>query len=288
MGNIKTALIDGDILLFRCGKACEHKEYIVYAKGLEDEGPMVDYPYKADVKTWMAEHGYTDDDVTIDIRTIVEPKHFAFHLVKQTLKKILDRTGASTYRIFLTHGVTYRKLLVPDYKAQRKDEDRPFWEQEIRDYLVERWGAKVVDWYEADDAMAIMQMNNRNTCICTIDKDLKMVPGLHYNWVDDVDMEKPAPIVRIGEPEATRFFYKQMIIGDRTDNVMGIPQKGPAAADALLDGVNNPTEMYRLVREEYIKYFKEEADAMIARNATALWMLRDRDAYWMPPEVSND
>ena len=44
-----------------------------------------------------------------------------------------------------------------------------------------RYGAQVIDGMEADDALALAQTDK--TAIATIDKDLLMVVGRHYNYV---------------------------------------------------------------------------------------------------------
>src|SRR5690606_41714779 len=67
---------------------------------------------------------------------------------------------------------------------------KPYWYDEIRDYLIRRWGAEVVDGQEADDAIGIAAWNSYKECpeysiIASIDKDLRMIPGYHYNWVKD-------------------------------------------------------------------------------------------------------
>jgi hypothetical protein len=272
---------------------------------MEDEGPVKEFKYKRDLKKWMEKKDLEDDDITLDMRRIVEPKHFALHIVKQTLQKIKDRTGAKNLKIFLTRSPGYRKMLVPEYKANRKDARRPFWEEEIREYLITKHGAVEVDWIEADDAMGIAQYEQlemqafqdygihdpdyATSVICTSDKDLNMIPGWHYDWTKDyteeVDGEvPPPPLVWMDELEGMRFFYKQLIIGDTADNVKGIPRKGPAYANKLLDICETVEEMYEAVRGAYQGHFGEEADKQLLLNATALWILREEHGYWSAEE----
>ena len=54
----------------------------------------------------------------------------------------------------------------------------------------------------------------------TIDKDLKTVPGWHYNPDKDIEVRY------INETEADCFFAQQIITGDSTDGIPGLPGKG--------------------------------------------------------------
>ena len=53
----------------------------------------------------------------------------------------------------------------------------------MNEYLVKEYKAEVCDGQEADDALGINQTDQ--TIICTIDKDLLMIPGQHYNFVKE-------------------------------------------------------------------------------------------------------
>jgi hypothetical protein len=66
---------------------------------------------------------------------------------------------------------------------------------------------------EADDLLGINQ--TKDTIICTIDKDLRQVPGQHYNFVKD-------EIFTVNLQEGLLWFYTQMLTGDASDNISGI------------------------------------------------------------------
>ena len=197
-------LIDGDIVRTRCAAAAQHKEYILYAKGLEDEGPIFEAPYVKDYKEWMASEGLSTDEVTIEVKQHVEPVHYAYHLVNQVIEKMLDTFNTKDFDIYLSTTPAYRKMFVPEYKAHRKDMERPFWEEEVHKFLENQWGAITVDWIEADDQLGIEQMRdpNEDTCICTADKDLWMIPGKHFDFTkEDSEIEETT------EEMGLYFFY---------------------------------------------------------------------------------
>ena len=194
------ALIDGDIVCYRCAAASEN-----------------------------------------------EPKEVAVLRAADLMNRILHETGAESYHVYLTGGDNYRYKYNPEYKANRKDVPKPQYLQDLREYLVIDWKASVEDGQEADDAMGIEQMASKDTVICTIDKDLLMIPGEHYNFVTGVKREQH-PV------DAIKHFYWQLIMGDRTDNLFGfdgkarqtVPKKLEATMEQLAS-YGNELDMFELV-----------------------------------------
>jgi DNA polymerase-1 len=85
---------------------------------------------------------------------------------------------------------------------------------------------------EADDFMGIAASSPSRGCIAvTIDKDLRSVPGWHWN------PDKEAEPVLVSEEEADRNFHLQWLTGDTTDNIPGIWKMGPAKASKIIDSV---------------------------------------------------
>ena len=182
-------LIDGDPIVYRIGFACQKK----------------------DKETGL---------VTAD------PESHTLRSCKVFLTQLINKTEADIYKIYLTGKGNFRYKVREDYKANRKGTDKPVHYQLVRDYLVSNFAAQVVDGMEADDALALEQTSD--TVIATIDKDLLMVEGKHYNYGkgtwDTVSAE-----------EGEYFFYKQMLTGDKVDNIIGIRGIGEKKASKLLD-----------------------------------------------------
>jgi 5'-3' exonuclease, N-terminal resolvase-like domain len=193
------------------------------------------------------------------------------------MQRIIAETGASDFKAFLTGSDNFRNTINPEYKANRKDMRRPQWLQHAREHLVTRWGASVEDGQEADDAMGICQYNNPNTVIASIDKDLLMIPGKHYNFVKEEHKE-------MNELEAIRHFYWQLIMGDKTDNIMGfdglarqtVPKKLEWAMAELTDCQNEAT-MFELVRGMY------NDDERMLVSGRCLWIRRQEGQIWQFP-----
>ncbi len=108
------ALIDGDIVAYRCSAACEN-----------------------------------------------EPVEIALIRTYDMMQNILDETGASSYKCFLSGDNNFRYTINPKYKQNRKDKVDPIHRQACKDFLVSDWNAIVVDGYEADDALSMEQTRLR-------------------------------------------------------------------------------------------------------------------------------
>lgn len=192
------------------------------------------------------------------------------------MEQILAETGASEYLLFLSGGENFRKTLYPLYKANREGKPRPPALEPCREYLVLEWSARVTDGIEADDALGIAQ--TEETTICSIDKDLLQVPGRHYNFVKK-EMYEISPI------EALRIFYKQLLLGDRSDNVPGydgMPRQEPTKIIKgwykEIDACNYESTMYPIVREAY-----QGDEERIRLIGNLLYVQRKENDKWMLP-----
>ena len=111
---------------------------------------------------------------------------------------------------------------------------------------------------EADDIMGVLATGTKvvNPVIVTIDKDLRQVPGWHFN-PDKEDFP-----VHVSERAADEFFLLQWLTGDATDGFGGIKGVGPAKAAKLLAAAD-PLDLHGAVLEAYAEkgYTEEEAIA---------------------------
>jgi 5'-3' exonuclease len=106
--------------------------------------------------------------------------------------------------------------------------------------------------------------------MATVDKDFDQVPGWHFNFIKKLHYH-------ISEADATRFFYKQLLTGDATDNIFGLDRVGPKTAEKMLKDCTNEEEMYAVCAEAYDDYPR------LLENARLLWLRRKRKQMWEPP-----
>jgi hypothetical protein len=262
-------LIDGDTPLYRAAAAAQHNTYYIYPKGEEEHGYCASFRYKKDANAWMGEY---KDQYTIETELEVEPEYAAIHNIRSIMSAILSTEGIGDHEIFLGGDGNYRYSINPEYKAGRRE--KPHHYNAVKRCLVEEFGAQIVEGMEADDAVSIEQYRSEEeTCIVTVDKDLDMVPGWHYNWVKQ-DM------YFITEDEADVNFYIQLLTGDRTDNIHGLHGVGPVTAKKYLEAANTPYERYQVVVGKYDDAGRDDLEAV----ARQIWMSKNEPNDWSPPE----
>ena len=192
----------------------------------------------------------------------------------QMIQDILADTGATSYSVFLTGTGNFRREIAPSYKANRPDSRPAHW-QAVREFLVTQHKAQICNGYEADDEMGVQQDKlGGTTVICSIDKDLLQIPGRHYNFVKKVFQE-------VTPDEGLKFLYLQSLIGDRSDNIVGVPGIGPVkAAQALAELL--PEEWYDKCRAMY------NDDERYHLNMQLLYIWQKPNDKWLPPTTTTD
>lgn len=175
--------------------------------------------------------------------------------------------------VFLTGKGNFRYDIYPEYKAHRKDTPKPEHLSPVRDYIVKEWNAVVSKGQEADDLIAIRATELDYKCIIvSVDKDFKQVPCRLYNptkgeWTD------------LTKHEAMTFFYSQILMGDRADNIIGLQGIGPVKANRALVDCTTEQELYDKVLSMY------EGDVgRVTLNGQLLWLRRKEGEVWLPPD----
>jgi DNA polymerase-1 len=192
----RTLLIDGDIVLYKF--ACTHYEVIEWDEGIESEVE------KFDEAVWKME-GF--------------------------IKSLLKHTGCIRYRLCFTGDFNFRYLVMDSYKHNRADMEKPELHAPLKEYLMERHKYYEWKWLEADDVMGILSTGVPGKyIIATIDKDLKQIPGMHYNWNHPDD-----GVVNVSPLDADKLFYQQILTGDPTDGYKGCPGVGKVKAQKIVN-----------------------------------------------------
>ena len=198
-----------------------------------------------------------------------EEQWVALARADQMIQDILADTGSDSYSVYLTGTDNFRREIAPSYKANRPDERPAHW-QAVREFLVTHHKAEICNGHEADDQLGIQQDKERGTTvICSIDKDLLQIPGRHYNFVKKTFQE-------VGIDEGLEHLYLQSLIGDRSDNIIGVAGIGPVKAAQALDGLL-PEEWYNKCRELY------NDDERFHLNMKLLYIWQKPNDIWQPP-----
>lgn len=214
---------------------------------------------------------------------------FIYQRIEDRITRIKEAT--SCYNILLVFsGVgnfRFEQATLEPYKGKREGLEKPHHWITVNDYLKENYPYIIIDGREADDYLAERQRLQKNTIICTRDKDLLVTPGWHYRWACGENQPEVAPHY-VDTITAWRNFFYQMLIGDSTDNIIGCGERrpvirggkevmwrhgvGPKAARELLDTCYDIKGMYHIVRMEYVKLFPEKWECNMLENARLLFV----------------
>lgn len=204
-----------------------------------------------------------------------EPLEYALATVRSSLHNIYDRFPDRTDapRIFLSGEGNFREKIatIQTYKGNRDPAAKPKYYDDIRKYMIDHHDAETVDGMEAEDAASIAHYarKKRDTVLVGQDKDLLCVPGWHYNPVK-------GDLFYVSLPEANTYFWKQVLTGDRIDNILGIPGCGPKTADRLINPVAGDWNgMYEVVQDMYAReYGPSTGPEYMRETAKLIWILR--------------
>ena len=272
-------LIDGDILAYAGASVNEYRSWVA-----------------TDIHTGARHHFKSKrecDDFIKKAAAGVYTQEILQYLESMDVGNYLDRklydameaTGQHMYQIYLTHSdreLNFRHK-TESYKANRKDKVKPLMLDVARMYLRTEHEAEVVSGYEADDKLGIMQ--DDETIICSIDKDMWMIPGNHYDLrkkvlfnVSDPGELWPTKDGLIGT--GFKWFCAQMLMGDSADNIKGIPNIGPKKTMEILDKHTSNDTLWCAVVKHYVEHLKDEAGKLLDINAQLLWIWRkENDSY---------
>lgn len=283
--------IDGDEFIYKAAFSAQHKEHWIRMHNGDTRGP---FSTKKLAVEWL---GDGDAD---ELYIVVVPKteSQASDGLKRIIGSAIRDVRPTDHRLYLTGKDNFRyevATLLP-YKGNRKDADKPFHFDFLKDLIINQYNAITVDGIEADDAMSITSWQHQikdtswEVTIATQDKDLKMVPGFHYN-------PTTRKRLHLDPYEARLYFYKQLLTGDGTDNIPGISGMGPATANKVLDPIKDESSrvLYEAVLAQYTKAENNPKvrakmpEGVWGRDRVVevgrlLWMLQERDQMWVPEE----
>lgn len=183
------------------------------------------------------------------------------------LENILRKTRTNKYVAFLSCTNNFRNdiAFTKSYKGNRKT-SKPKLFYELKDFVINSLGFNIVKNYEADDLVCYYknELKNEYDCIiCSPDKDvLKQCEGTHFNYQYKVIKNKLYKGLKVitTKKEADYFLAEQMLTGDSTDNILGIPKIGKKKADKILLNCKDD-DFLSVVYKEYIKYYKDFLEA---------------------------
>ena len=245
----KRALIDGDVVLYEVTASCE--------------------------QAW----DWGDDMWTLhsDFREARQK----FDCWVADLANVLDVEDTV---IALSDRENWRKEVLPTYKANRKGKRKPLTYPALRKYVESTYKTVCMPKLEADDVLGIYATDpdvSSEDIVVTIDKDLRTVPGLHYN-----PNHTEEGVTEVTLKQADFNHLMQAIAGDPVDGYSGCPGIGPVRASRML----KEEATWSKVVEAYASKNLSADDALLQARVARILRHGEYDLvtktvnYWTPDE----
>lgn len=203
-------------------------------------------------------------------------EHFTRQL--EEIKVALEPTAIVMALSDSDNSGRWRRSVMPTYKNNRKKTRRPVVYGPLRAWVHETFNTYERPTLEGDDVLGILATHPSliagEKIIVSIDKDMRTIPGLLYNYGRD------EAVVSISEEEADYNHLMQTLTGDSTDGYPGCPGIGPKRAAQVLDSAADP---WVAVVRAYEKAGLNEEVAL--QNARVARILRASDYNFKTKEV---
>lgn len=179
---------------------------------------------------------------------------------------------------------------VKPYQGQRDSGRKPKNWEALRQWLEvgdlpQGWTRAIWRDREADDGVAAAARfavgSNRLPAIFTRDKDFRMIPGLHVDFLtfDLIDVGETCWAKIVDEKlYGRKWFWHQLLAGDSADNIPGIPGVGEVAATKLLAQAHDTTSAFDACMDAYGSKYGDAAHDRILEQAALLWLRTDNAA----------
>ena len=247
----------------------------------------------ADSLIWAVAYKFSEEKLSPEDFWMVENR------CTLELKDILMKSGCHEFVGLMgsSEPVFRHKLaLTAPYKGTRKE--KPEWYVQlspvIKKFLESKYGFQTVVGIEVDDAMSMIANthklesllspservdielgSNTELILASKDKDMLQIEGKHYNYSTDTWL-------LVTEEQSEKNIWEQVLKGDSSDSVQGIPGIGAKKAETMLG--EHPVERYPFIAlAAYIKYFGIRVGALkFAEACNLLIMLAEGEVAIVP------
>jgi DNA polymerase-1 len=172
----------------------------------------------------------------------------------------------------------FRHDIYPEYKFNRTHGTPPSTLPLVKTILrngIDGYKVWAMPGLEADDILGIIaslpdKPEYGERIVVTTDKDLKQIPGKHYN----PDKSKQG-VTTVTEAQGDYFFYTQILTGDPTDGYPGCRGIGPVKAEKILLTALKDNMVWPAIVAAYERAGLDEYEAL--RQARVARILRHTD-----------
>lgn len=237
-------LIDGDILVYRAGYACENepKSHCLHTVDMIITKILTRYP----------ETPYT---IYLSGPSVNNYRHN--YAVTAPYKGNRDKPKPKWYDAI-------REYLMEEYDTVMTDNN------EADDAIAIDYTELFEDWYNYSTNILSLP------CIVSIDKDFDQIHGIRYDFVKETEVFND-------ELTALRNLWSQCVQGDSVDNIIGIKGVGPVKAKKAFENLSDTVKMYRRAVAMFVVkggYSLSEAKQRVEENMTLVYLQRHDGELW--------
>lgn len=285
----KLTIVDADGLIYLAGYAGEERSYDTVWENDQGDVTARTFESAADIKEY-AKGNPKLEMLEKELVITPNPVEYSLRVVKNKLGEIQSKYPGAMRVYVKGNGVNFRDEVyqVQEYKGNRKTV-KPLHYDAIIEYMVSRWDALRIDGKEVDDQCALdAREATVPTVVCSPDKDLDQIPGLHWNYTKAVEYE-------VDPLEAEMFFWEQMLSGDGADNILGVWKVGQKGAQTLVNTFYEEGYTQAQIWEAVVGRYalSQELDAcpykdldardVAIQTGRAIWMQDTINRLWTPP-----
>lgn len=224
------------------------------------------FEYVKKYTEWLGSVGKKKENFLRVSRVELAPLSHAIQVLNRMMKECINAVEPSEVITLLTGGNNFRDEVAKlrPYKESRRDKPKPYYHTAVRQYMVDKYDAKIIDGCEADDMCGIIA----ESCftgfdpyvIAHIDKDLNSIPGMHYNY-------DKKTWYKVSVYEAEHWFWTQVLAGDNTDCIPGLYKVGEVMAAKILGRSRSYDSMLDKARAAYKKALTRDRETPEQRYA---------------------
>lgn len=190
---------------------------------------------------------------------------------------ICEKLEVNEYAIFLTIGKTFRHD-INSYKSNRPTDRKLPVFYYIKEIL--RQDANYTIGVEADDLVTYWAYKSSNHIACSPDKDVINTNLKCYNYNKN-------EFINNTDEEISYNFWKQMLTGDSSDGILGLPGVGPKTSDKWFQKVllnlktgKDSVTIEQLVLSKYLEHLGfSNGMKKFYENFKQLYILRNEEDF---------
>ena len=242
--------------------------------------------YKLDDPAFVEKCGLSNEDAETIIESLAE---VGADRLENMLNDILldisndeNNIEITGVEIYVTHCKnSIRKEISKEYKSNRQPNEIV---NCLRRMYIEKNNAIYSDTLEADDLIAIRakELGEFNCVIATMDKDLTQIAGFIYNFYrkpslkdeegNEIEVYNRKGLSYVSKFDGQKFLAKQLLQGDISDKIGGLPKYGAVKASKIIDPITNTFGLIKAVVAEYKKVYEEDYIVHLQTNFRLLYL----------------